>query len=671
MNCRSLSNLRKRLDNFERKQNKSVSPPNESPQPIASVSTSEHPNDQINCLPLPHAEDSSSRGSPQAPRRVDDTDQHQDHDQVLPKSSTVTPQHAEAAGSDDADVSNLLVPEQPSYMSDYSGRLRYLGHSSTWSFSYQVLQMASQSAGLSGSPTASMQMHVDGQTYGLPEHQIDLSAIELTSLPSLELALYYLQSVKFRTHPLFHLFQETDFVHNLHLFYQDPLGVARTHNLWYIHYLVIMAFGKSFAGQQASIGPAGADLFSRAMNQMPDVTYLSRDPVKATEIFCCIALYLHCVDHRVAAHSYIGQAVRMAQSHGLHTDMQPASVGDGLAQHGRLLWWTVYILDQRLSSLMGIANGVHDDDISAPAPQISDNDIHTSALAIHVKISQLLGSITVTVYGPKAKLRESFLATIRKALKGIAELSEDLSAFSGRLIGEISRVAAHLNLQYNQCIILTVRPLLFHLYKQKLQGSGTAGEFTLPPSIKDLIQVVTNSAVQMANVLSQLKRHGLLGRASANIVILYWLTNPCFLSDILLPFDLEAAYSAAFVLVMASEVEAKHVMHEVSLAVLLDVFDTMIMTGNLQASSRKAEVEELAYSLRRQFHTVVNANEETACDATATNQPGEVSFATHFGLPSPGGTSFEGWSPGNFYPDSRIEGLADSLTMDGLLDLWV
>jgi hypothetical protein len=41
------------------------------------------------------------------------------------------------------------------------------------------------------------------------------------------------------------------------------------------------------------------------MARMPDVTYLSRDPVKATEIFCCVALYLHCVDHRVAAHSYV------------------------------------------------------------------------------------------------------------------------------------------------------------------------------------------------------------------------------------------------------------------------------------------------------------------------------------------------------------------------------
>ncbi|KAM0277606.1 hypothetical protein ACHAO9_012507 [Fusarium lateritium] len=297
-----------------------------------------------------------------------------------------------------------------------------------------------------------------------------------------------------------------------------------------------MAFGKSFTGQQASIGPAGSGLFSRAMNQIPDVTYLSRDPVKATEIFCCIALYLHCVDHRVAAHSYIGQAVRMAQSHGLHTDMQSASVGDQLAQHGRLLWWTIYTLDRKLSSLMGIPNAIHHDDISAPAPQMSDTDIHSSALAINVKLSQLLGSISI---------------------------------------------------------------------------------------------------------------------------------------NILLPFDLEAAYSAAFVLVMASEVEAKHAMHEVSLAALWEVFDTMIMAGNLLASSRKAEVEELAYSLRRQFHTDMNDKNDNFSETIVANQANDGTFASQFGLPSPGGTFFEGWNPGEFFPDSRLSGLADSLTMDELHDLWV
>ncbi|KAM0198614.1 hypothetical protein ACHAQD_012511 [Fusarium lateritium] len=155
----------------------------------------------------------------------------------------------------------------------------------------------------------------------------------------------------------------------------------------------------------------------------------------------------------------------------------------------------------------------------------------------------------------------------------------------------------------------------------------------------------------MANILSKLKRYGLL--------------------DILLPFDLEAAYSAAFVLVMASEVEAKHAMHEVSLAALWEVFDTMIMAGNLLASSRKAEVEELAYSLRRQFHTDMNDKNDNFSETIVANQANDGTFASQFGLPSPGGTFFEGWNPGEFFPDSRLSGLADSLTMDELHDLWV
>ncbi|KAG5656922.1 hypothetical protein KAF25_011091 [Fusarium avenaceum] len=648
----SLANIRKRLENFER--NHRQSPPKDSPELPGSRSTSEQPNEQANPPTLPEP-----RGSLSSPNQHQNRNQSQD--QVALQPSTVRPRDGEVTNqtvsppgdgsTDDADVSNLLVPEQPSYMSDYSGRLRFLGHSSTWSFSHQVLQMASQGTGLSCSPAASMQRHVDGQTYSIDsQRRVDLGTIETTGLPSLELAVYYLQSTKFRTYPFFHLFEETDFMQNLHLFYRNPQVYARTHSLWYVHYLLIMGFGKSFVRQQATVGPAGSDLFARAMAQMPDATYLCRDPVKATEILCCVALYLHCVDHRVAAHSYIGQAVRMAQSHGLHTNMQSSSVGNRLAQHGDRLWWTAYTLDQKLSSLMGMPSGILDDHISAPLPQVSENDIHISALAIHIKISQLLGSIAITVYGPKATVKETFLSTVRKVLKGIAELSEDLAAVASRSFGEISRVSAHLDLQYNQCIVLTVRPLLFHLYKQKVEALGVNGEFNMHPSIMELIEVLTSSTVRVANILSQLKKHGLL--------------------DILLPFDLEAAYSAAFVLVMASEVGAKHSMHEVSLAALFEVFDNMIMAGNLLASSRKTEVEELAYSLRKQFHPGFNTD-DSASGPVMSDQPCDATFASQFGLPSAGGTFFDEWIPENSYPNSQLIGLADSLTMDELHELWV
>lgn len=135
-----------------------------------------------------------------------------------------------------------------------------------------------------------------------------------------------------------------------------------------------------------------------------------------------------------------------------------------------------------------------------------------------------------------------------------------------------------------------------------------------------------------------------------------------------MPFDLESAYSAAFVLITACAVDAKHPLHEVSLAALLEIFDAMILAGSLAASSRKAEVEELAFSLQRQLHKDGSENDVT--EPTVPNQTSDATFVGQFGLPSPGGTFFEGWSPGNLGPDSRIGDLADSLTMNELDDLW-
>jgi hypothetical protein len=67
-----------------------------------------------------------------------------------------------------------------------------------------------------------------------------------------------------------------------------------------------MAFGKTLISPKIpESGPAGSELFARAMQILPDMTHLCRDSVEATEIFCCIALYLQSIDHRSAAYVYV------------------------------------------------------------------------------------------------------------------------------------------------------------------------------------------------------------------------------------------------------------------------------------------------------------------------------------------------------------------------------
>ena len=82
----------------------------------------------------------------------------------------------------------------------------------------------------------------------------------------------------------------------------------------------------------------------------------------------------------------------MAQIHGLHTDMQPNEVGEHLVHRGRCIWWTVYALDRRLSSIMGVPDSIRDEEITAKFPLIED-DTAMTALLIHFRISRLLGNV--------------------------------------------------------------------------------------------------------------------------------------------------------------------------------------------------------------------------------------------------------------------------------------
>lgn len=198
-------------------------------------------------------------------------------------------------------LSNPLVPEQPGYLFDSSGRMRYLGHSSTWSFSQQLLDMTRKSTYLA-SPESTM--NVEASVYNVEATRLPLHPEEFAGLPSLELSLFYLQCVKFRTSPLYYLFDEEDFVSNLHRFYESMATDVQDQRLWYVHFLLILAFGKAFNAQNA-VCLAGLEFFNRALRLLPETTFLFRDAVHSTEVLCCIALYLQSIDHRMAAHIYV------------------------------------------------------------------------------------------------------------------------------------------------------------------------------------------------------------------------------------------------------------------------------------------------------------------------------------------------------------------------------
>lgn len=186
-------------------------------------------------------------------------------------------------------------------------RAGWLGPSSTWAYSRQVLNMIQGHLGQHESPE--VPLNVDAQAFKLdwPSSR-DITDPATVDLPSLDYALYLTNTVKFHLGQTYHLFDEERFMTGLYDFYKrglkpEPTADAR---LWYIQFLLIMAFGKALlVPGNPEQTPPGSGLVTRALELLPDVHGLYQDAVLSVEILCCLALYLQSVDHRNSAYNYV------------------------------------------------------------------------------------------------------------------------------------------------------------------------------------------------------------------------------------------------------------------------------------------------------------------------------------------------------------------------------
>lgn len=147
----------------------------------------------------------------------------------------------------------------------------------------------------------------DGSAYELTwRGHLGTDESDLPAIPSPDYAIYLINAVKFHCGQLFHLFDDEEFHRKLQQFYSNPNQRERKSDLWYIHFLLILAFGKIFISQKVTgTRPSGSEFFHRAIEILPPAYILCQEPIASTEILCCIALYLQCFDHRQAAYIYV------------------------------------------------------------------------------------------------------------------------------------------------------------------------------------------------------------------------------------------------------------------------------------------------------------------------------------------------------------------------------
>ncbi|KAF7552408.1 hypothetical protein G7Z17_g4366 [Cylindrodendrum hubeiense] len=290
--------------------------------------------------------------------------------------------------------SNPLASVKSSYVSDDKGRLRWLGESSTWSFSRKTLMVIRDH--LKASDLPDVAINEESRAYDLDWGSKPFDdAANFHNLPSIDHATYLIESLKFHVGQLFHLFDERNFRHKIREFYANPAKYAGQNRIWYVQFLAVLALAKAVGTNppKGSRTLPGSEFFTRAMSLMPDSSYLFNDALTAIEALCVIALYLQSADMRNSAYIYTGQATRMSLVFGLHRERPTDGVwSPETASRCHKVWWTVYILDRNFSSTMGVPMSIHEEDITTPMPDRdgAQNDV---ALYIHVRISGLISQV--------------------------------------------------------------------------------------------------------------------------------------------------------------------------------------------------------------------------------------------------------------------------------------
>ncbi|KAL3417228.1 hypothetical protein PVAG01_11228 [Phlyctema vagabunda] len=524
--------------------------------------------------------------------------------------------HASMPATDPGTVVNEL-PDGPDQLENVQSgseesqyaigdEFRRLGHSSSWAFSRRIRNMINDVTG--GSVLHDAVPIRDG-AYGIPWKKpvIDLSGIDL---PSEDYAEYLTHTVSFTLGPLYYLYDRDTFLKRLHLFYADEGGrTSQSSDPWLIQMLIVFAFGKSILAREVGpSGPTGVVYFSKAFEALPDCHRLHENPILAIETLSLIALFMQTIDMRMAAHEYIGQAARMCLIHGMNRVYDAKRISLSEFEHRSKLWWTVYIVDRKLSSLVGVPSAVHDADIAVARPSMDGTKSKTLTFSLHVELSSQLGRILNVVYGLglERQLGGKFVSAIQSILHRLAEtsllLNSSMKIELHRPMNTISREAASLHLLHHQCSILAIRPVLFFLFETKIRSRNNV--LLLSDAVIGLLRVCIESSLQILKIVETLRLHKLV--------------------DLLLPFDLDSMFAAAFVLVLV-DIITPAASEQWDLNKTLSLMDEMILRGIVTAGPYKQDLIELSEMGQKHKDIQHQEIQQSKEGATASHESHQVS----------------------------------------------
>ncbi|CAI7657728.1 unnamed protein product [Penicillium glandicola] len=398
------------------------------------------------------------------------------------------------------------------------------------------------------------------------------------SFPSLEESHHLLDQFLFYLGVSQHFFDPRSFSDELMLLFQSPeTREQHINSPWFTEYLLVMAMAKLMDVKHPTSQIPGADLFAEALNRLPPLHHMGGEGVLAVEILTLIATYLQWCDRKHDAYLYIGLALRLAIALGCNLRETDQRCLPSQSAHRLRLWWTVYMLDRRLSSGLGLAAGADERQLRTELPRNAMGFQSPIALAINVRIARVTDDIMSSLYGNKSITQLELVQKIQQILQELHDTGrsfpKSLMLDFSRPLQLVSRTGASLYLMLFQAIILCTRPILLQRARFEAQNQQQSQSPDPGPSILlRLCDTCDEAATRSLAILESLRRQQTIPRYGF--------------------FDLDATFSAAFVLVMVGFLDKSQIQPPPALDKASKVLQFLSQSGNLAAERRLQDIAQ-------------------------------------------------------------------------------
>ncbi|KAI4643448.1 uncharacterized protein J4E88_010472 [Alternaria novae-zelandiae] len=398
------------------------------------------------------------------------------HTEGLFSNDQESPEDAESV--DDGEEQDVQELHEPlgCMMKDSRGKFRYVGAHSEIPFNAAVATLGMQRKDPSIIPGPKVGSYPPTLPGSSPSNSPGFE--ESYYLPGRELCDVYISRFLEDVHCTYWLYPVETLLRRIENTYSE--SAPRSSSSWMCCLYTMFAIGAAnYVGPNgnspppdwpAALDPKTSEDYITLAKQLIPAVYDEAD-VDSIRAMATMSIAMENLCSRVSAYLYMGASVQMAFSLGLHRD-QLAESGTTLErEQNRRIWWTLFQLDQELSSRGGSPTVIDErfTKVTTPMPseQILYPGLHTplSWMATSVSLCRLKREIIQSVYMERSANSISF-STVSNSLlllqKWYRQMPPHLK-YDVPAPPTHRRAVAILHLQYWSTTILLTRPFLLYL----------------------------------------------------------------------------------------------------------------------------------------------------------------------------------------------------------------